>query len=416
MQAFFRPRIFTVAGVRLHDAGMTRPPVIDIDMDAFWRDPYPALDHLRRTAPVAFVPQLDGIVFTRRDDIDVWEKRVDVFSSEQPGGLMTRLMGENMMRRDGVPHQTQRRQIQPSVSPRTVARHWREAFRDAARTILQGLSVRRSADLCTDYAMLLSGEALRLITGLEAVSARDMDAHSQAMIDGIANYGGDPDTEARCLSAVAALDAAINARIADFETTPTDVDTLAGSSMIAVLVRAGAPHEQIRANVKLAISGGQNEPRDAIAGVIWALLSHPDQLALALDGVVGWDRVFEEYVRWMSPIGMSPRRIAADVQVAGVDIKAGGRAFFMFSAANRDPAHFDNPDQFDVQRDTRKHIAFGAGPHFCAGAFAARALVADVALPMIFDRLPSLRLDPDHPAVFRGRAFRGPVTMHARWH
>ena len=125
MQAFFRPRIFTVAGVRLHDAGMTRPPVIDIDMDAFWRDPYPALDHLRRTAPVAFVPQLDGIVFTRRDDIDVWEKRVDVFSSEQPGGLMTRLMGENMMRRDGVPHQTQRRQIQPSVSPRTVARHWR---------------------------------------------------------------------------------------------------------------------------------------------------------------------------------------------------------------------------------------------------------------------------------------------------
>ena len=185
------------------------------------------------------MPQLDGIVFTRRDDIDVWEKRVDVFSSEQPGGLMTRLMGENMMRRDGVPHQTQRRQIQPSVSPRTVARHWREAFRDAARTILQGLSVQRSADLCTDYAMLLSGEALRLITGLEAVSARDMDAHSQAMIDGIANYGGDPDTEARCLSAVAALDAAINARIADFETTPTDVDTLAGSSMIAVLVRAG---------------------------------------------------------------------------------------------------------------------------------------------------------------------------------
>ena len=85
---------------------MTKPPVIDIDMDAFWRDPYPALEHLRSVAPVAFVPQLDGIVITRRDDIDVWEKRVDVFSSEQPGGLMTRLMGENMMRRDGVPHQT----------------------------------------------------------------------------------------------------------------------------------------------------------------------------------------------------------------------------------------------------------------------------------------------------------------------
>ncbi len=101
---------------------------------------------------------------------------------------------------------------------------------------------------------------------------------------------------------------------------------------------------------------------------------------------------------------------------AGTDITAGGRAFLMFSAANRDPAHFDDPDRFDVRRDTRKHIAFGAGPHFCAGAFAARALVADVALPMIFDRLPALRLDPDHPVVFRGWAFRGPVTMHACWH
>ena len=395
---------------------MAEPPVIDIDMDAFWQDPYPVLADLRASAPVAFVPQLDGIVMTRRDDISVWEKRIDVFSSEQPGGLMTRLMGQNMMRHDGAPHATQRRQVQPAVSPRTVGRHWREAFRDAARVILKDLSSRRSADLCVEYAMLLSGEALRLITGLEAVSAREMDAHSQAMIDGIANYAGDPEIEARCLASVAALDAAIDERIARFESAPTDTDSLAGNSMIAVLTRCGAPHDQIRANVKLAISGGQNEPRDAIAGAIWALLSHPDQLALALDGSVGWDRVFEEYVRWMSPIGMSPRRVAADARVAGTDITAGGRAFLMFSAANRDPAHFDDPDRFDVRRDTRKHIAFGAGPHFCAGAFAARALVADVALPMIFDRLPALRLDPDHPVVFRGWAFRGPVTMHACWH
>ena len=395
---------------------MTKPPVFDIDMDAFWHDPYPALAALRDTAPVAFVPQLDGIVMTRRDDIDLWEKRIDVFSSEQPGGLMTRLMGENMMRRDGAPHQTQRRQIAPAVSPRTVARHWREAFRNVARDILHDLSSRRSANLCSDYATLLSGEALRLITGLESVTAREMDAHSQAMIDGIANYAGDPDTEARCLSAVAKLDAAIDERIAAFESTPTDIDTLAGNSMIAVLTRAGAPHMQIRANVKLAISGGQNESRDALAGAIWALLTHPEQLALALDGTVGWDRVFEEYVRWMSPIGMSPRRIAAEACVAGIYIPAGGRAFFMFSAANRDPDHFDDPDNFNVRRDTRKHIAFGAGPHFCAGAFVSRALVADVALPMIFDRLPALRLDPDHPVVFRGWAFRGPETLHARWH
>ena len=58
---------------------MQTAPCFDIDMDALWHDPYPQLARLRAEAPVAFVPQLDGIVFTRRDDIDIWEKRIDIF-------------------------------------------------------------------------------------------------------------------------------------------------------------------------------------------------------------------------------------------------------------------------------------------------------------------------------------------------
>ena len=68
--------------------------------------------------------------------------------------------------------------------------------------------------------------------------------------------------------------------------------------------------ESMRANIKLAISGGQNEPRKAIAGTIWALLTHPEQFALVRDGKAKWLQVFEEYARWISPIGMSPRRVA----------------------------------------------------------------------------------------------------------
>ncbi|PDH56315.1 MAG: cytochrome [SAR116 cluster bacterium MED-G06] len=394
---------------------MTAAPHFDIDMDAFWRDPYPTLARLQAEAPVAYVPQLDGIVITRRDDIDIWEKRVDIFSSEQPGGLMTRLMGENMMRRDGDAHQTQRRAMQPAVSPRTVARHWREAFRGAAAAILDDLAPKGAADLCTDYAMPLSGEALRLITGLDSVTAAEMDAHSQAMIDGISNYGGDAATEARCLAAVAALDAAIGQTLEACTTHPPDADTLEGLSVISVLHRAGAPRDQILANTKLVISGGQNEPRDAIAGAVWALLTHPAQLAALRNGDVGWQCAFDEYVRWMAPIGMSPRRLAGTATIGGVEIGPHGRAFLMFGAANRDPAHFDAPDSFDIRRDTRKQIAFGAGPHFCAGAFAARALVADVALPMLFERFPRLRLDPGSEVVFRGWAFRGPLRVRVLW-
>ena len=394
---------------------MTTAPHFDIDMDAFWHDPYPTLARLQAEAPIAFVPQLDGIVMTRRDDIDRWEKRTDIFSSEQPGGLMTRLMGQNMMRCDGDSHQRQRRQMQPSVSPRTVSRHWLSAFRTAAVTLLRDLAPRGEANLCTEYAMPLSGEALRLMTGLNAVSAQEMDSYSQAMIDGIANYGGDPETESRCLHAVAMLDAAIDDRLADFRKCAPAPDTLEGVSVIAVLQRAGAPDEEIRANVKLVISGGQNEPRDAIAGAIWALLATPGQLALLMEGSLGWDRAFDEYVRWMAPIGMSPRRIAHDATINGITFLEDSRAFFMFSAANRDPWHFDKADRFDITRSTKKHIAFGAGPHFCAGAFASRALVAHVALPMIFDRLPSLRLDPDRPTRFGGWAFRGPLDLHVKW-
>ena len=394
---------------------MADAPRFDIDMEAFWHDPYPTLARMRDEAPVAYVPQLDGIVLTRRDDIDYWEKRVDVFSSEQPGGLMTSLMGRNMMRCDGDEHQRQRRQMQPAVSPRTVSRHWQRAFHVAAADILRDLAPRGGGELCRGYAMLLSGEALRLITGLANVSAGEMDAHSQAMIDGIANYAGDPAIELRCRQAVATLDAAIDETLAGFARNDPDPDSLAGVSVIAVLRRAGAPMDEIRANVKLVISGGQNEPRDAIAGAIWALLTHPAQLAQLREGHVAWDRAFDEYVRWMAPIGMSPRRIASPARIGNIDIEAGGRAFFMFGAANRDPLHFDAPDSFDIRRDTKKHIAFGAGPHFCAGAFASRALVAHVALPMIFDSLPVLRLDPAHQVAFGGWAFRGPLSLHVKW-
>ena len=83
---------------------MSTAPRVDIDMAAFWHDPYPALARLRRHAPIAFVPQLGGTVFAARDDIFVCEKQIDVFSSHQPEGLMNRLMGHNMMRKDGEAH------------------------------------------------------------------------------------------------------------------------------------------------------------------------------------------------------------------------------------------------------------------------------------------------------------------------
>jgi len=387
---------------------MSNAPHFDIDVRHFWNDPYPALKRMRAEAPIAFIPQLGSTIFTRRDDIFVSEKRIEVFSSHQPAGLMNVLMGHNMMRKDGDAHMAERAAMFPAVSPRTVRDTWRAQFQAHADRILDDLAPQGRADLCKAFALPLSAECLKHITGLTNMRYQDMDAWSQAMIDGIANYSGDKAVEARCNAATAGIDAAIDDMIPVVTRHPNQ-------SILSVLLASGMAMESIRANIKLAISGGQNEPRDAMSGTIWALLTHPDQLALVRDGKAKWIEVFEEYARWIAPIGMSPRRVARPWTYGGVDFEPEDRVFFMFGSANRDEACFEDPETFDITRDTAKSIAFGAGPHYCAGAWASRAMVAEVALPSIFARLKNLRLDDTEPVRIGGWAFRGLLNLPVVW-
>ncbi|WP_192964411.1 cytochrome P450 [Phycobacter azelaicus] len=385
---------------------MARKPVYEIDPQAFWQDPYPDLKRLRAETPVAYVPQLDAVLITRRDDIFREEKRIDVFSSDQPDGLMTRLMGQNMMRKDGAAHLQERKAIFPSVSPKTVKQHWLSQFRAATLRILEDMAPKGRCDLVRDYAMPVSAEALKAVTGLTRMRAEDMDAVSQGMIDGCANYAGDPAVEARCHESTRLIDEHISEM---WEETAE-----AGSySLLRVQQAARLPEDQIRANIKLAISGGQNEPRDAIAGTVWALLRYPDQLACVRTGEATWMEAFEEYARWISPIGMSPRRVARPYCLRDVDLEPGERVFFMFGSGNRDESKFARPDAYDIRQDISAAISFGAGPHFCAGAWISRALIAEVALPMLFERLQGLTLDGE--AHFGGWAFRGPLSLPVRW-
>ena len=387
---------------------MSNAPHYNIDVPAFWADPYPDLARMRKEAPIAFVPQLNSTVFTRRNDIYTQEKRIDIFSSHQPGGLMNVLMGHNMMRKDGEAHMSERAQMFPAVSPRVVKETWLRKFRGHADRILEELEPKGRTDIVKTFALPLSAECLKDITGLTNMRYQDMDAWSQAMIDGIANYTGNKEVEARCNAATAGIDAAIDDMLPVVEKHPN-------TSILSVLLAAGQPMDSIRANVKLAISGGQNEPRDAISGAVWALLTHPEQLAWVNAGQAKWIDAFEEYARWIAPIGMSPRRVARAYSYGGVDFEPDERVFLMFGSANRDEACFADPDRFDISRDTSKSIAFGAGPHYCAGAFASRAMVADVALPSLFGRLKGLRLDASERVRIGGWAFRGLLNLPVVW-
>ena len=318
---------------------------------------------------------------------------------------MTILMGENMMRKDGAPHMAERRAIFPTVSPKTVKQVWKDQFAAGAARALDRLHGRDTADLVKDYAMEVSAEALKSMTGLINMDWREMDRVSQGMIDGCANYAGDPAIEAHCHDCTASIDRHITERLPELRKAPDQ-------SLISVQIEAGLPEAQMRANVKLAISGGQNEPRDAIAGAAWAMLAHSEWLEAVRADDVSWLQVFEEYARWISPIGMSPRRIAQRHEVGGVTLEPEDRLFFMFGSGNRDESVFARPDVFDPTQDISAAISFGAGPHFCAGAWASRCLIAEVALPMLFERFPKIALADEAP--FGGWAFRGPLNVPVR--
>lgn len=385
---------------------MSNAPQIDIDPAAFAADPYPVLAQMRRDAPIAFVPQLNATLLTRRADIHREEKRIDVFSSVQPGGLMEQIMGLNMMRRDGNPHIAERKMLFPALSPRTVADHWAAKFEQIVRDKLDALEPLGHCDILRDFAMPVSGAALCEMTGLTNMTPPEMDAASQQMIDAIANYAADPTVEATGLAASNTVDTAIDARLEDTRAHPSP-------SILSVLDRAHMPRESIGANIKVIIGGGQNEPRDAIAGLVWALLQNPNQHAQIKAGQATYLDAFAEYTRLIAPIQMAPRMVARNDTVNGVELRKGDRVFLMFSSACRDEAVFDNADQFDITRDTSAAIPFGAGPHFCAGAAAARTLVANYAVPMLFARFPNLHLTG--PAPFHGWAFRGPTTVPVAW-
>ena len=387
---------------------MSNAPHFSINLTSFVKDPYPYLKQMQLIAPISYVPELDATLLTLRNDIFVNEKKTHIFSSLQPDGLMSQLMGENMMRKDGHAHLIERKAIFPTVSPKTVRDVWKSQFEENTKAIIHNIKKNKKAELMTEIAMPASAHMLKVMTGLTNMADEEMDRTSQGMIDGCSNYIGDPQITANCNNCTDSIDQHITDKL---KNRLNDEDL----SLLAVQIKAGLSMPKVRANIKLAISGGQNEPRDAISGAIATILKHPKQLKLVREKKCSWMQVFEEYARWMSPIGMSPRRIAKEYSYSNINFEVNDRVFLMFGAANRDPNIFSHPEKFNITRDCKDSIAFGAGPHFCAGAWASKTLITEVVLPLIFDMLPNLRLNPVYPIEYTGWAFRGPLAVNVIW-
>jgi cytochrome P450 len=122
----------------------------------------------------------------------------------------------------------------------------------------------------------------------------------------------------------------------------------------------------------------------------------------------------EETLRFDGPIHTIMRTTTQDVEVGGVAIKARTPVYLVLGAANRDPAAFSDPDTFDITREPNDHLGFGEGVHFCIGAAPAR-VQAKLALEMILERYPRMRLVEGWRPSYRGTAFdRGLTRLPVR--
>jgi len=119
----------------------------------------------------------------------------------------------------------------------------------------------------------------------------------------------------------------------------------------------------------------------------------------------------EESVRWMPTDPMFSRHVTRDVEFFGTRMPAGSVIHLCLGAANRDPARWDRPDEYDVNRPPKPTLAFGNGPHVCLGMHVARAEMF-VGISALLDRLPNLRLDPEaEPPQYIGFYERGATAI-----
>ena len=260
-------------------------------------------------------------------------------------------------------------------------------------------------DLFSALSGPYAARGLAIVLGIDAATDDQMQRWSQALIDGAGNFGWKDEPFQRA-------DRANEEMHRLFDSLRDRHRAKPNNSALSVMLNADDPIEktQIYANMKIAIGGGINEPRDALNTVLFGLLSNPEQL-VEVKRNADWDKAFEEGIRWVAPISASSRLAVEDTEIRGCFIPKGDVVMTIQASANRDEDLFDDGESFFVYRNTNPHQSFGNGPHFCQGTHIARRAVAQVMLPILFDRFPNMSLPKPSAVNWRGFGFRGPLNL-----
>ncbi|WP_017586617.1 cytochrome P450 [Nocardiopsis ganjiahuensis] len=354
-----------------------------------WREnPYPTYRRLREQGPLvssrlpfraATTHAAVGRILRSRD-----------FVSEPPEGVVRAdqfdVVELSFLQMDPPDHTRLRTLARPAFSPRRMAAY-RTEIEKITTELLDAALARDGFDLMRDFAQPLP---ITVISRLLGVPERDnADFVRIGYVIGGALDGA---TSARHLrqiqEATAELDQLFMRLMAERRTDPREdvVSALVARSDAGELTAA-----ELGSMCRLLLIAGFETTVNLIGNGVMALLRHREQ----------WDRLVadpalvtgavEEVLRYDSPVQLTGRWTARDTEVEGVEVKAGQQVMCLIGSANRDPAHFEDPDRFDITRtDAGEHLSFSGGAHYCLGAPLAR-LEGEIALRALAQRAPELR-------------------------
>ncbi len=194
-----------------------------------------------------------------------------------------------------------------------------------------------------------------------------------------------------------------------------------GGDLLSDLIRTTAEDgdrlspSELRGMAFILLIAGHETTVNLITNAVHALLTHPDQLVDLRADMTLLDGTIEETLRWEGPVENATFRYAAEpLEIAGVPVAQGDPVMIGLTAADRDAARYPDPHTFDIHRDTRGHLAFGHGIHYCLGAPLAR-LEARAALRSLLERAPALELDGPPGEWLPGMLIRGVRSLPVRW-
>lgn len=377
------------------------------------RDPYPLYDQLRASTPVFREPHTGHWMLFDYDSVKRALNDHQAFSSAvAPGAQRT---GRWLIFSDPPRHTRMRALIVRAFTPRAVT-DLEPRIRELSRGLLdRAIAQGDEMDLVADYAVPLPLLVISEMLGAPAADYPEFRRWTDSMVAMAHAVAGDGDAGRAVAGFIATHDemaAYLPALLDQRRRAPRD-DLL--TRLLEVEVDGERlSDEEILAFFQLLLLAGHETTANLVSNAVIALAEFPEQHQRLRADPSLVPTAVEEVLRYRSPVQAVFRLTRGEVELRGQTIPAGQLVLAWTGSANRDPAHFQAPDRFDVGRDPNPHVAFGHGIHFCVGAPLAR-LEGRVALGDLLDRWAGFELPGGAWEPREGFHVHGPTRLPVRY-